>query len=349
MISPPFSVPADDFPEPMLLLSADGEVLAINRAAREDFGLGAVSPIGRLCDLVTDAREKVMTFVRLCSSTREAVPGALSFRTPAGILDCRCDGRRTFEGLVYLRCRPRATSNQAFAVLNEKIAELAREIAIRMRTEERLEELLRSRETLIQELHHRIDNSIQVAISLAGLQMREAPPGPIREQFLKNSFRLKAIGLVYRTLYRDQDFTRLDISTFVSDLCAELRRTYRGPEISLSTGIDATLLSLDQAVPFALIVNELVINALVHAFEPDGRGSIQVSLRHSPQGLLELTIADNGIGISAELPKSETGGKGLDLVRMLARQLDASFEVDRGQGTTFRLTFKDTVAGSMPL
>jgi two-component sensor histidine kinase len=326
MNSPPFSVPADDFPEPMLLISADGEVLAINRAAREDFGLGAVSPIGRLCDLVSDAGEKVMTFVRLCSSTREAVPGALSFRTPAGILDCRCDGRRTSEGLVYLRCRPRAASNQAFAVLNEKIAELA----------------------LIQELHHRIGNSIQVAISLAGLQMREASAGPIRQQFLKYSLRLKAIGLVYRTLYRDQDFTRLDISTFVSDLCAELRRTYQGPEISLSTGIDATLLSLDQAVPFALIVNELVINALVHAFEPDGRGSIQVSLRHSPQGLLELTIADNGVGMSAELPKSGTGGKGLDLVRMLARQLDASFEIDRGQGTTFRLTFKDTVAGSMP-
>ena len=116
----------------------------------------------------------------------------------------------------------------------------------------------------------------------------------------------------------------------------------------MSTGIDAQLLSLDQAVPFALIVNELVINALVHAFEPGRRGSIQVSLRHSPQGLLELTIADNEMGFSTELPKSGTGGKGLDLVRMLARQLDASFEVDRGQGTTFASPFKDTVAGSIP-
>ena len=88
MNSRPFSVPADDFPEPMLLVSPDGEVLAINRAAREDFGAGY--PATHLCDLVADAGEKVMAFVRLCSSTREAVPGALSFRTPAGILDCRC-------------------------------------------------------------------------------------------------------------------------------------------------------------------------------------------------------------------------------------------------------------------
>ena len=122
-----FSVPADDFPEPMLLVLPDGEVLAINRAAREDFGLGAGYPATHLCDLVADAGEKVMAFVRLCSSTREAVPGALSFRTPAGILDCRCDGHRTADGLVYLRCRPKDTSNQAFTVLNEKIAELARE------------------------------------------------------------------------------------------------------------------------------------------------------------------------------------------------------------------------------
>ncbi len=225
-----FSVPADDFPEPMLLVSPDGDVLAINRAAREDFGLGAGYPATHLCDLVADAREKVMAFVRLCSSTREAVPGALSFRTPAGILDCRCDGHRTADGLVYLRCRPKDTSNQAFTVLNEKIAELAREIAIRMRTEQRLEELLKSREILIQELHHRIRNSIQVAISLAGLQMRQATDGATREQFLKHGNRLKAIGLVYRTLYREQDFTRLDIGAFVNDLCTELGRAYRGSE-----------------------------------------------------------------------------------------------------------------------
>ena len=211
----------------MLLVSPDGEVLAINRAAREDFGLGAEYPASRLCDLVADPREKVMAFVRLCSSTREAVPGALSFRTPAGILDCRCDGHRTADGLVYLRCRPKDTSNQAFTVLNEKIAELAGEIAIRMRTEERLQELLKSQEILIQELHHRIRNSMQVAISLAGLQMRKRPMVRPGSEFLKHSHRLKAIGLVYRTLYRDQDFTRLDISDFVSDLCTELRRAYR--------------------------------------------------------------------------------------------------------------------------
>ena len=342
-----FSVPADDFPEPMLLVSPDGEVLAINRAAREDFGLGAGYPATHLCDLVADAGEKVMAFVRLCSSTREAVPGALSFRTPAGILDCRCDGHRTADGLVYLRCRPKDTSNQAFTVLNEKIAELAREIAIRMRTEQRLEELLKSREILIQELHHRIRNSIQVAISLAGLQMRQATDGATREQFLKHSNRLKAIGLVYRTLYRDQDFTRLDIGAFINDLCTELGRAYRGSEMSFSIQVEATLLSLEQAVPFALIINELVTNALVHAFEAGGRGSIQVSLRHSRPGRVQLTVADHGTGISAERLKPASGGTGLDLVRMLARQLDASFEVDHVQGTTFRVAFKDAAAGAM--
>jgi two-component sensor histidine kinase len=348
MNSRPFSVSADDFPEAMLLVSPDGEVLAINQAAREDLGLGAGCPASRLCDLVTDAPEKVMVFVRLCSSTREALPGALSFRTPDGTLECRCNGRRLGDGTVYLRCRPKEASNQAFTVLNEKIAELAREIAIRTRTEGQLQELLKSREILIQELHHRIGNSIQVAISLARLQMREAPVGPTREQFLKYSHRLKAIGLVYRTLYRDQDFTQLDISTFVSDLCTELTRTYRGAGISFSIRTDATLLSLDQAVPFALIVNELVTNALVHAFEPEEQGGIQVSLHHLPAGRIELTVADDGIGIAPELLKPENGGTGLSLVRALARQLGASLEVDHSPGTTFRIAFKDAAAGPMP-
>jgi two-component sensor histidine kinase len=344
MSSRHFSIPADDLPEAMLLVSPDGEVLAINRAAQEDFGLGAESSGGPLCALVTDPPEKVMAFVRLCSSTREALPGALSFRTPGGILDYRCDGHRTADGMVYLRCRPREASNQAFTVLNEKIAELAREVSVRMRTEGRLEELLKSQEILIQELHHRIRNSMQVAISLAGLQMREVPPGPTRDEFLKHSHRLKAIGLVYRTLYRDQDFTRLDISDFVTDLCTELRRAYRGAEISLSIRTDAPLLSLEQAVPFALIVNELVTNALVHAFEPGGRGFIQVVLQRLPSGLVELTVADDGIGISAELIRPGRGGTGMNLIRALARQIGASLKVDHSPGTVFHIAFRDEAA-----
>ena len=124
-------------------------------------------------------------------------------------------------------------------------------------------------------------------------------------------------------------------------------RAHRETEISFSIQVEATLLSLEQAVPFALIVNELVTNALVHAFEAGGRGSIQVSLRHSLPGRLELTVADAGTGISAERLKPASGGTGLDLVRMLARQLDASLEVDHVQGTIFRIAFKDAVAGAM--
>jgi two-component sensor histidine kinase len=344
MSSRHFSVPADDLPEAMLLVSPDGEVLAINRAAREDFGLGAGCPNSLLYDLVADPPEKVVAFVRLCSATRNALPGALNFRTPGGILDYRCDGHRTADGMIYLRCRPREASNQAFTVLNEKIAELAGEVATRMRTEKQLQDLLKSQEILIQELHHRIRNSMQVAISLAGLQMREEPDGATREQLLKHSHRLKAIGLVYRTLYRDQDFTRLDISDFVTDLCTELRRAYRGAEISLSIRTDAPLLSLEQAVPFALIVNELVTNALVHAFEPGGRGSIQVILQRLPPDRVELLVADDGIGVSAELMKAGQGGTGMNLVRALARQIGASLEIDQSPGAVFRITFRDGAA-----
>jgi signal transduction histidine kinase len=124
--------------------------------------------------------------------------------------------------------------------------------------------------------------------------------------------------------------------------------TYGGAEISFSIRVDTTLLSLDQAVPFALIVNELVTNALVHAFEADGCGSIQVSLRHSPPGRIELTVADDRIGIPAELLKPGKGGTGLNLVRALAKQLGGSLEIDPFPGTTFRIAFRDPAAGTMP-
>jgi two-component sensor histidine kinase len=343
----PFTVPADDLPEPMLLVSPDGDVLAVNRAAREDLGLGAGGPPCRLCDLVADAPETVLAFVRLCASTREALPGALGFRTPGGTLDCRCDGHRTAGGMVYLRCRPKDASNRGFTALNEKIAELAREIAVRMGTEERLRELLKSREILVQELHHRIRNSLQVAISLAGLQMRHAPDGPTREQLLRHSHRLKAIGLVYRTLYRDRDLARLDIGGFLGDLCAELRGAYRRPGISFSIRAEATLLDLEQAVPFALVANELVTNALVHAFGPGDRGTVEVGLHRLATGRVELTVADDGIGIAPGLLEAAGGGTGLGLVRALARQLGASVAVEHAAGTVFRVAFRDAAAGSV--
>ena len=107
------------------------------------------------------------------------------------------------------------------------------------------------------------------------------------------------------------------------------------------------MLSLDQAVPFALIVNELVTNALMHAFVPSGRGSIQVSLRHSLPGRFELVVADDGVGISVELLKTGKGGTGLNLVRVLMKQLGGSLEVDPSQGTIFRTAFRDPTTGTM--
>ena len=109
------------------------------------------------------------------------------------------------------------------------------------------------------------------------------------------------------------------------------------------------MLSLEQAVPFALIVNELVTNALVHAFEAGGRGRLHpgepaaFTAGPASAGRRQST----GIGISAEPLQSASGGTGLDLVRMLARQLDASLEVDHVQGTTFRVAFKDAAAGAI--
>jgi two-component sensor histidine kinase len=140
-----------------------------------------------------------------------------------------------------------------------------------------------------------------VAISLAGLPMRHAPDGPVREQFLRHGHRLKAIGLVYRTLYRDRDLARLDVDGFIGDLCAELGRAYRGTGTAFSIRAEATLLDLDQAVPFALVANELVTNALVHAFGPGDRGTVEVGLHRLPTGLVELTVADDGIGIAPGL------------------------------------------------
>jgi two-component sensor histidine kinase len=102
---------------------------------------------------------------------------------------------------------------------------------------------------------------------------------------------------------------------------------------------------VDQAVPFAVIVNELVTNALVHAFEPGRSGGVQVGLRRLPEERLELTVRDDGKGIAAEFIAPGRGKMGLNLVRALARQLGSTLDITCGSGTICRIVFRDDRTG----
>ena len=218
------------------------------------------------------------------------------------------------------------------ALLEQSQGEVARSEAVRAS--------LREKEVLLKEIHHRVKNNLQVISSLLSLQARYLTDPKAREIFNQSQNRVQSIALVHEQLYQSPDLSHVNFSEYTASLLDNLFHNYSAAERGLAKEIDVggARLTIDVAIPCGLIVNELVTNALKHAF-PDGRrGTIWVVLQENPVEL-RLAIEDDGVGMPESLDPRNTGSLGLDLVFTFAEQLDASVEIERKGGTSFQFRF----------
>jgi PAS domain S-box-containing protein len=215
------------------------------------------------------------------------------------------------------------------------------DITERKLSEERMRASLREKEVLLKEVHHRVKNNLQVIKSLLSLQSAQVTDPAARRALAESRSRVRSMALIHESLYLSADMARVDFSAYVQTLCEQLFVTF-GEEpcrVELRTRLEPLALDLERAVPCGMLVNELVSNALEHAF-PDGRaGVVTVELRAGANGSHVLTVADNGVGLPAGIDYQQTRSLGLQLVFTLARQLSAAVAVEREGRTAFRITF----------
>jgi len=215
---------------------------------------------------------------------------------------------------------------------------ILRDISERIRAEEEIRGSLREKEALLQEIHHRVKNNLQVVASLLALQARSVPVGPTRRMFEESHNRIHSLALLHESLYRSSDLSRIPFAGYIQTLVSHLFRYYEvGKRIVLETDLEDLYLTLDTAIPCGLILNELASNALRHAFPEDRDGTIRIMLRKRAPQRAELAVSDNGVGMKSSLANADT--LGLRLVRTLADQLLASILVTTDPGTTIRLDF----------
>jgi PAS domain S-box-containing protein len=205
---------------------------------------------------------------------------------------------------------------------------------------------LKEREVLLQEIHHRVKNNLQVISSLMNLQLRSIKDPPTREALQEAQSRVKAISLIHEMLYQSKDYANVPFSEYARKLAANVFDVLGVAPgcVSLELAINEAALAVNKAIPCGLILNELITNALKHGFPNGRRGTVRVALGKMGEGKLQLSVTDDGVGIPAGLDIRQTKSLGMHLVHTLAEQLGAEVEIAREQGTSVRFTFAGETA-----
>jgi PAS domain S-box-containing protein len=216
------------------------------------------------------------------------------------------------------------------------------DITTRKQAEENLTASLREKELLLQEIHHRVKNNMQVISSLLKLQAATIKDETLREPFRDSEHRVRAMALVHEKLYQAKDFTHIPFKDYLTSLIRYLYQssTPKAGTIELVTEIEELPLTITHAIPCGLIVNELLSNALTHAFPGERTGTITIGLRSPEPHTYELTVSDDGIGLPETIDLKTTTSLGLHLVTILVEdQLKGEIMVERTGGTTFHIVF----------
>lgn len=217
---------------------------------------------------------------------------------------------------------------------------VSRDITERKKIEQQIKDSLKEKEVLLQEVHHRVKNNLQVISSILSLQSNYVKDEKTLEILDESQNRIKSMSYIHETLYQTTDFASIEFSNYLNTLASNLIHSY-----SYSSGVtklipdyDEIYLTIDQAIPCGLIVNELVSNAMKYAFDNE-EGTIFLSIKEN-KGNISLRVADNGKGLPKDFKYEESDSLGMQLVYSLIDQLDAVLKLNTDKGTDFLITFE---------
>ena len=215
------------------------------------------------------------------------------------------------------------------------------DISDRKHREEGIRGALREKEVLLGEIHHRVKNNLQIVHSLLDLQSARISDPLVQEMLRDSQNRIRSMALIHQTLYGSKDFAKVDFDLFLDALAPNLIGSYGvdAERIRLVVDVVQVALPIDAAVPCGLVVNELISNALKHAFRPGQDGEITVSLKRHSINEVTLSVADNGSGLPDGVDATNTATLGLQLVSLLTEQLGGVLTINRVNPTRFLLRF----------
>lgn len=204
-----------------------------------------------------------------------------------------------------------------------------------------LQAAIKEKDVLLQEIHHRVKNNLQMIYSLLRLQARKVSDPEASEILLDSQNRVKSIAMIHEKLYRVEDLSEIDLKQYISTLVASLFSSYNRDAnlVELSVEVEPVFLDIDSAIPCGLIINELMTNSLKYAFPEGKKGKVGIMLHADADDRISMVIFDTGVGFTLTEEPSKNGKLGLNLVRDLVKQLKGTIEITSQEGTLIKITF----------
>jgi two-component sensor histidine kinase/DNA-binding response OmpR family regulator len=210
-------------------------------------------------------------------------------------------------------------------------------------SEEKIKSSLKEKEILLQEIHHRVKNNLQVISSLLRLQSRFIKDQNSIDIFKETQNRVRSITILHEKLYQSDNLAKIKIDEYVKILAEDLMYFYELEEsnINMILDIEDVPLNIETAIPCGLLINEMVANSLKYAFPNQKDGEIKIELHSNNEDQFNLTVSDNGVGIPDEINPENAETFGMQLVKYLTKQLKGTIELDNNNGTKYQLKFSE--------
>ncbi|MBU0769443.1 MAG: DUF3365 domain-containing protein [Proteobacteria bacterium] len=217
-----------------------------------------------------------------------------------------------------------------------------RDITDRKFIEQQLSASLKEKEVLLSEIHHRVKNNFEIISSLLDLSSMHTENKEIQNLLLNSRNRIHSMAMIHSQLYQSDQFGRVDMVKHINELAEHLHFVYENnKKVNLTIEPSEVYLSVNQAIPCALIINELITNSLKHAFKNRMQGKIQISIHDSDDNTVLLRVKDNGDSIPEGMDFKETDGLGLEMVKhLVVGQLKGEIRFNHDDGTDICIEFK---------
>jgi PAS domain S-box-containing protein len=319
-------------PDGIVVVDPSGAIVMVNSETERLFGYSRDEMLGQPIELLVPAR-----FRHAHVHDRDAYMSRASVRPMGAGRFLTGHTKEGAEFPVEISLSPIATTG------GQMVMSIVRDITERRRADELIQASLREKEALLKEIHHRVKNNLQVTSSLLRLQAAAIADPAAREMFQETENRIRSMALVHEKLYQSTNLSRIDLGDYLRSLADLLYRSSAiAPEnVVIDVTGSAIHLEIDDAVPCGLIANELLSNALKHAFPGGRQGRIEVHLADRPDGSIFMSVSDDGVGLPNDFQPDRAETLGLHLVEALARQLDGTVEVRRRNvGTEFDVIFQ---------